>query len=905
VVILALVTLPALVFGIPAALGHPVIPGDDLTQNFPLRALVGSDLRHGHLPLLDPYIWSGAPLLGGWNAGAAYPFTWLFAVLPGSGAWAVNQIVVAATAGVGTYVFLRASALRPVPGALGAVTFGFAGAMVAQTPHFGLLAGMSWTPWMLLALLRLSQPGTVSRRGRWVLVLGGSVTLCVLAGEPRAVDDAAAIAFLYALWRTTRLGRDGVRYLGSVAAGGLVGVGLSAVQWAPGLAAIATSQRGAHSMVLFSSGSLPVRWLALLLVPDLIGGSGSFGQPMFLATYNLTEVTGYVGLLPLVAAVALPFQAGRRARAARAARAAWAEPGGAGRRWRALPEWLVWEVAVVVGLVLALGGNTPVGTLLYHLPLFGSQRLQSRNILVTDFALAMLLAYWVEGWIGEPRSGGEERAWRWSEVVPAAAAGIVAVVALAWGAGALRWLSVQGLYLDADGSLRPWLIPTVALSALAVVLVAGGRRWSARTRTRAVSAFVLVDIVAFLVTSVVAVGLAIGPGTSAAPAVTPAPSSSPGSAASPTVPVSRLGITGRFAVYDPDLVDLAGLSALGVPDENLLAATYSVQGYGSIVDGTYAAATGTHTATGEGQDVLSTTAVGNGDLDQLDTTALLTPAVSLVGRAGTPLTPGAAATGRRTLHPGSRGTWFLGGVERLSGVRLTCSSGGNGQLTVGVTTSTGAVIWANGRSPIPCTRAVRVPLSGAEGAVALVVRDDAGAVALGPPELTTVAGTPLVADGPLQAALVPPRWRYAGNDGAFAIFRDTMARPPLVLAALPGKSLAGARVTAIGRPSPSPSAATVASPRGVVVVRAVAAISGWSARWEPARGGRPATLAVRRAGLVQAVTVPPGRGTLRWIYTPPDWPTGELLALLAALALAAAVVAVVIRRMVRAWARSS
>ncbi len=64
-----LIVLPILVYGIPALLGHPVLPGDDLTQNFPLRVLAGQEISRGHLPLFDPYIWSGAPLLAGWNAG--------------------------------------------------------------------------------------------------------------------------------------------------------------------------------------------------------------------------------------------------------------------------------------------------------------------------------------------------------------------------------------------------------------------------------------------------------------------------------------------------------------------------------------------------------------------------------------------------------------------------------------------------------------------------------------------------------------------------------------------------------------------------------------------------------------------------------------------------------------------
>lgn len=97
-----------LIFGIPALLGHPILPGDDLTQNYPLRVLAGRQLASGTLPLLDPYVWSGAPLLAGWNAGAAYPLTLLFAFLPGSAAWTLNLMVTWAVAAAGMFWFLRA-----------------------------------------------------------------------------------------------------------------------------------------------------------------------------------------------------------------------------------------------------------------------------------------------------------------------------------------------------------------------------------------------------------------------------------------------------------------------------------------------------------------------------------------------------------------------------------------------------------------------------------------------------------------------------------------------------------------------------------------------------------------------------------------------------------------------------
>ena len=162
--VVVLVAAPAVIFGVPALLGHAVLLGDDLGQNFPLRVLAGREIRAGQLPLYNPYSWSGAPLLAGWNAGAAYPLTWLFAILPGTAAWTLNLIVTWVVAGLGMFGFLRALRLRSLAAFLGAFSFVFAGAMSAQVTHFGLVAGMSWVPVALLSVLRLSQERTVASR---------------------------------------------------------------------------------------------------------------------------------------------------------------------------------------------------------------------------------------------------------------------------------------------------------------------------------------------------------------------------------------------------------------------------------------------------------------------------------------------------------------------------------------------------------------------------------------------------------------------------------------------------------------------------------------------------------------------------------------------------------------------
>jgi len=472
----------------------------------------------------------------------------------------------------------------------------------------------------------------------------------------------------------------------SVVAGLVLGASLGAVQWMPGLAAVGASQRGAGSVAFFNSGSLPHRWLLLMLVPDLMGGSGSFGQPAFFANYNLAEVTGYVGILPLVAAAVLLGRIRLRPR---------------------LPEWAVWHLMALAGVVLALGGNTPFGSLLVHLPLFGGQRLQSRNILVADLALAVLFAYWADHPFSErshrflgqqtrwflgqgsqqlPSQGSQQFPGEKSQrflagrsqrflggrrqqtrrappgrrmdletvlgVVPPLAVIAVVVLGLVWGAGLLHWLRAGPGAAGVDGRLKPWLVPYAVLGAGAVAFVIFGRRLRPGPRSRWLAGLVAIDLVVFTLLGVVAAlpGLAgsadatarngtgldatarSGTGA-AATSIPPGRRGDRTAARAPARPIAALGYPGRFAIYDPDLLDAHELRLLGSPDLNVIGAAPSVQGYSSTVDGHYASATGSHQAMGDGQNVLDPGAVGDGTLDQLDTSILLTPPAYLITAA--------------------------------------------------------------------------------------------------------------------------------------------------------------------------------------------------------------------------------------------------------------------------------
>ncbi|MBO0820892.1 MAG: hypothetical protein J2P26_08600, partial [Nocardiopsaceae bacterium] len=450
-------------------------------------------------------------------------------------------------------------------------------------------------------------------------------------------------------------------------------------------------------------------------------------------------------------------------------------------------------------------------------------------------------------------------------------------------------------------------------------------------------------------------------------------------------PISALGYPGRFAIYDPGLLDSAELSTLGPPDVNALDSTPSVQGYSSIVNGSYASATGSHSVDGGGQNVLSPAAIGNGTLDSLNTSVLLTlPSYLTTTAEPGGSAAGSSAAGRRTIQAGQNATWYLGEsvtVSRVSVPDRDARTDAARGTEIGLMAPGGATSWYPARAASATSLEISLPRpmaattvlaragdagsagvsrltdvswptgiarssrasgssrpTGTSGPAGTSGRADTPTVltagsgpegdtgrVLGAASVTLAGGRVLVANGALQNDLTAPRWDMAGFDGQFAVFTDRFASGPLTVqprpaasgsaasgspgsAALSGSSSSGssssgavsgsagggssgsgaglASVRYTTSAAGSVTAATVSSAHGVRLVRSMAAIPGWTALWQP-RHGRPVTLNVQRDGIVQAIDVPPGQGTVTWRYTTPRLELGLAVSAAAALCTAA------------------
>ena len=376
---LALMALGALtlLFFYRIALTNRVLAGLDVFAYFyPYRDLASEALRSGRLPLWNPYLFMGAPLLANSQVAVLYPFHWplLWLSTPKQIAWSI--VLHIWLAGAGTYLFARGPLrLRPLAAFVPAVIFCLGGFLGAQVEHVNQLNASAWLPWLLLCLEgAMTRPPRPKSPRRWLALLcgGGIAGLALLAGHTQAAYIVFFGAGAYALLRGLPDLRDrrwlaGLRGLGALAAMSIMGAILAAGQLLPTLELSRLSVR---------SGGLPYNEAASFsLKPGLV--FKAFLPPLLWES-PFSEYVAYVGLTGLALAALGSWAVLRRKR-----------PGGA-----------ILGLALV-GLFLAFGAYNPVYYLLYKLvPGFDLFRAPARWLLLYTFGAALLAGIGLEA-LGE------------------------------------------------------------------------------------------------------------------------------------------------------------------------------------------------------------------------------------------------------------------------------------------------------------------------------------------------------------------------------------------------------------------------------------------------------------------------------------------------------------------------
>jgi hypothetical protein len=266
-----------------------------------LAVRTGRELREGRLPLWNPDLLCGVPSVGDPQLGTFYPpRLLLLRLLPPFAALDALVLLHFFAAGLAMYALGRTWKLGVPASLLAALVWQLCGSQMVWLKYAGGGPAAAGLPLLAAALQR----GLDGRSPAWIAAAGAAWALMLTGAHPQ-------LSFLGLVWAAVALGAAARREgrgpaLRSAACFAIAGAGLAAVQLLPFLAGLAESQKTAlqDSLVYARPARTP------LLLATLVW-QRAFGSPIdrvdFVTRWtgsNFFEFQGYVGLLPLVFAVA-------------------------------------------------------------------------------------------------------------------------------------------------------------------------------------------------------------------------------------------------------------------------------------------------------------------------------------------------------------------------------------------------------------------------------------------------------------------------------------------------------------------------------------------------------------------------------------------------------------------------
>lgn len=281
----------------------------------PVRGLVDEALRSLRLPLWNPYLGGGMPLLADAIHGVLHPVSLLAAAVGGDGS--VDLLIggYVLLGGLGARALARDLGASQAAAAVAAVTYASSGFVLSMAGNLVFLAGAGGLPLCVAGLRRFAAEPSASH----LLYGAGAAALLLLSGDAQALVLAGAVALVLALdvggWRGAL----------RAAAAGVAGILVAGVQLLPTVAHVPRTVRGAPDWSPVAGVWALEPWrLVDLALPGLGWGPDPYADPIFSALSDPARwpspsfpmpfsASLFVGLLPLTFA-ALGAREGRRGR---------------------------------------------------------------------------------------------------------------------------------------------------------------------------------------------------------------------------------------------------------------------------------------------------------------------------------------------------------------------------------------------------------------------------------------------------------------------------------------------------------------------------------------------------------------------------------------------------------------
>lgn len=267
---------------------------------YPVRIYAIELFKAGIVPLWNPLQFNGYPLMATFQAAALYPLNLIFLFFDPITAWTLEIMAQPFLAIIFTYMLLRHLKLSKLSSLLGGIVFAFSGFNMIWLEYNVLSQVAAFIPLILLSIDKLLK----KEKPFWGGVLSLALASQILAGYPQLVMYTALLSIFWFLFRLETFSLKNVLVNGiRVGVFAVLGVGLSAIQFLPGMELLSLSQRISEGVTGgFGIAFLPWEHLVSIFIPDY------FGHPSFrnywgrwgFASY--ASVSVYVGLVTFILA---------------------------------------------------------------------------------------------------------------------------------------------------------------------------------------------------------------------------------------------------------------------------------------------------------------------------------------------------------------------------------------------------------------------------------------------------------------------------------------------------------------------------------------------------------------------------------------------------------------------------
>ncbi len=262
----------------------PANIGDVVTSFYPFRAIAADAVRNREIPLWNPYMLSGTPLLASAQSAIFYPLTIPFYVLPTAMAWGLVSALKVLLVILFTAAFVRRVGGTTTGAVTAAVLFAFCGFLTAWQAQAMYDAAIA-LPFICLAVFRLhEQPSTGN-----VILASIAFAMPVLAGHPETVVHTTLTALAFAAFLFAS--RPGTTFILGFMASAFLPAGLAAVQLLPSMEWVDHAYRSLSDSWPHQPLWTVVSWVSR----DILHSTSSAG-------IEIPEQAAYIGMLAFAAA---------------------------------------------------------------------------------------------------------------------------------------------------------------------------------------------------------------------------------------------------------------------------------------------------------------------------------------------------------------------------------------------------------------------------------------------------------------------------------------------------------------------------------------------------------------------------------------------------------------------------